>query len=395
MAACVSGCAAASPRTPHAGLLAGTPAPRKQSIGWHLFDVTVLSQVEQLFHLVRVTRRLTGSPLAAKNLRGGQVPDSSFFTNRDIARVTPAEVRAGPTQSSERATPPFLITRIKEEGKTAGFFVTDAEGQRFLFKLDAAGYPELVTGAEVAASKLLHLLGYYVPSYEIVEVAADDLSVSTQVDDGEEELHEALEGRIRNGRLRVSASRILDGEILGPFRFKDHRDCAEIRALKIAYAWLNNTDAKDHNTLMVRADNRVIGYLIDFGTSFGADAQRGAKRPCQGWLYDVDLMNGTLELLTLGLYDRGCKTAEAAASPALGTFSARFDPRGWKPYAPNLAFEELTGAEARWMAARLARLSHEQLAAAVAAGQYHDPQDAARIVEVLEARRNAIVEVYR
>ncbi len=46
------------------------------------------------------------------------------------------------------------------------------------------------------------------------------------------------------------------------------------------------------------------------------------------------------------------------------------------------------------MARRLAQCSREQLEAAVAAGHYTDPRDAGRIVEVLEARRRAILNAY-
>ncbi|MBI3323060.1 MAG: hypothetical protein HYZ95_01190 [Candidatus Omnitrophica bacterium] len=401
----LGGCAAgqtASParREPSPGrasppcLLTAKPALRKQPVGWHLFDVTVLSQIEQGFHPGRIGRRLAGSPLPAGNFSDGTVADSSFFTNRDIARMTPADVRWGPTQPSQLATPPFTITKIKDEGKTAGFFVTDAKGRRFLLKLDVAGYPDLVTGAEVVTSKLLHLLGYYVPSYEIVEMAVEDLAVSERVEDGEEELREHLEGRLRDGRFRASASRLLDGEVLGPFRFKQHRDCAECRALKVACAWVNHTDTKDHNTLMVWTGTQAVGYLIDFGTSLGADAARGPKRPCQGWHYDVDLPHAAAELLTFGLHDDGCSAQEPVISQAGGRFPSAFDPRHWKPYAPNLAFEELTEPEARWMAARIAQVSRPQLEAAVASGAYHDPQDAERLVEILQRRQQAIVKAY-
>ena len=390
----LGGCATGQAASSSACLLTAKPALRKQAIGWHLFDVTVLSQIEQGFHLGRIARKLAGSSTPARNFSEGEPAESSFFTDRDIARVSPADVRQGPTQPAQRAMAPFTITRIKEEGKTAGFFVTDAKGARFLFKLDIAGYPELLTGAEVVTSKLLHLLGYYVPSYEILDVRVEDLSVGEQVEKGEEELREHLEGRIRNGRLRASASRFLEGEILGPFRFKQHRDCTECRALKVACAWLNHTDTKDHNTLMVWTGSKAMGYLIDFGTSLGADAQRGPKRPCQGWHYDVDLPHVTAEVLTFGLHDDGCDPREPIVSAAVGRFPSAFDPRRWKPYAPNLAFEELTEPEARWMAARIAQVSRAQLEAAVAAGAYGDPADADRLVEILQHRQRVIMDAY-
>ena len=395
-----SGCATGQPCR-----LATKPVIRKQSIAWHLFDTSVLSQLEQGFNLVRVVRKAAGIPKPSVNLVDGHVPDSSFLTNRDIEALSPDAVKRGPTQPGQVAEPPFVITRLKTEGKTAGFFVTDAKGRRFLFKLDLVDYRELVTGAEVVTSKFLYALGYAVPSYEVVLVDVDDLQLSPELaHNAQADLSRLLASRVREERrpdgqrsegvVRVSASRIIEGEILGPFSFKRHRDCAELRALKLAYAWVNNTDAKDHNTLLVWTGNQVKGFLIDFGSSLGADAAKGPKNPCEGWVNQVDLKEWTLELLTLGLRKTGCDPREQPWSPAVGLFSSRLDPIRWKPYEPNLAFEEITKADARWMAARLARFSRAQLEAAVAAGQYRDPRDAAWIVEVLEARRQAILNAY-
>jgi len=379
-------CGCAAPRGP--ALLTTRPAVKRQSIAAHLVGVSLLSPALDLARMGR-------QPSASSDLAGGEVPDSSFFTNRDIARLSPERVQAGPTQPGWRAQPPFTVTRIKEEGKTGGFVVRDAKGDRYLFKLDALGYPELVTGDEVVASKLLHAVGYYVPSYEIEQVRVADLHLDSSIDPEEyKEIEELVRERVTGGRVRVSASRYLEGEILGPFRFADYRRLAELRALRVLYAWLNNTDAKDHNTLMVWTGDRAVGYLIDFGTSLGGDAGRGAKRACRGWVYDVDLGNGLWELLTLGLHDNGCDPRARPHSPATGTFSARFDPRRWKPYAPNLAFEEMTEADAQWIAGKLARLSQAQVAAAVDAGRYTDPADAQYLVEMLEARRRTILDTY-
>ncbi len=188
---------------------------------------------------------------------------------------------------------------------------------------------------------------------------------------------------------------MLEGDVLGPAKFKQFRDCAEMRSLKVVYGWLNNIDAKDHNTLIVWDGEQTLGYLIDFGTALGADAGRGgAKSPCAGWTYVVDLRVFTLKLLTLGLYRSGCDRKEIPISPRIGLFSERTKPFAWKPYAPNLAFEEMNANDARWMARRIARLSLEQIEAAVASGQYSDSADAAYLMEALEVRRTAIMNRY-
>jgi hypothetical protein len=367
------------------------PPVKRQPIAWHLFDVTVVSQVKQAFHVGRIGRRLLGLPVRSLNLKDGRLTQSAFLADRDPAQLSAEEVRWGPTAPGETARPPFLVTKPKTEGKTPGFFVTDARGARYLFKLDPLEDPELLSGAEVVTSKLLHALGYHVPSYEIVQARPEDFQIEGDVSF----LRESLEVRLRDGTVRAAASRILEGEVLGPASFKRFRDCAEIRALKIAYAWLNNIDTKDHNSLLVWNGTETVGYLIDFGTALGADAgAAGPKHPCAGWLNLVDLKEASLKLVTLGLHRPPCQIDTPPVSPNVGRFASTVDPDRWKPYAPNLAFEEINRDDARWMAARLARLSRAQIEAAVSAGRYSDPADAAYLTEALESRRMAIVRRY-
>ena len=377
------------------------PAPRRQTIWWHLFDVTALAPFEDS---LRALRAMVGAPVPALNLDDDAVTDGTFFTNRDLAALTPEQVRWGPTRPEDVAQPPFTVTKLKDEGKTAGFFVQDARGEQYLFKLDPVDAPELLSGAEVVSSKLFHALGYHVPSYEAGTVALEELDVAPEAvmknADGQtapltrEALVALLTPRLREGRVRVGQSKILGGEILGPARFKKFRDCADVRALKLACAWVNHIDTKDHNTLLVWEGQRTVGYLIDFGTTLGADAGlAGPQRPCAGWTYIVDLKEVSLEAMTLGLRQPPCPVS-APFDAAVGQFGPHVDPRRWKPYAPNLAFKAMTHEEGEWMAVRMAQLSREQIAAAVAAGQYSRPEDAAYLVETLLTRRDAVIAPY-
>lgn len=377
----------------------------RQPVGWHLFDVTVTQQIAQTFHLMRVGRRLLGLPVRSLNLDDDHVGDTTFFTDRDPETLSPEAVRWGPTRPDDVAQPPLTVTKPKTEGKTPGFFVTDARGVRYLLKLDPADAPELLSGAEVVTSKLLHALGYHVPSYEIAYLSLDDLRMApdVMVPDAagrpqpftDAQLHTLLQDRLRDGTLRVAVSKILDGEVLGPARFKRFRDCTDVRALKLAYAWVNNIDSKDHNSLLVWDGAKTVGYLFDFGTSLGADAGSGGpKNPCAGWTYMVDLKEAALETATLGLHRAACDAQAKPVDRSVGLFSPRLDPVKWKPYAPNLAFEEIDEQDARWIANRMNRLSRAQIDAAVLAGQYSNPADAAYVVDTLEQRRQVIVDRY-
>ena len=381
------------------------PVVRKSPIWWHLFDVTVLEPLEKPFLLVRPVRKLAGVPVRAVNLREGAVADSAFFTNRDPAALSAEQVRWGPTRPEDEPQAPFTVTKGKTEGKTAGFFVKDARGVAYLFKLDPVDAPELLSGAEAVTSKLMYALGYRVPSYEVAMIRPEDLTPApdalsknhrgTKTPLDEAALRGLLEGRIVDGRVRVVASRILDGEVLGPAKFKRFRDCAEMRALKLAYAWVNNIDTKDHNSLLVWNGTETLGYLIDFGTSLGADAgAAGPKNPCAGWINIVDMHEVAMKLVTFGMHQPPCDFNSASMSPGVGRFNGHLDPDHWKPYAPNLAFQEMNADDAEWMAGRMSRLSRAQIEAAVSAGQYSDPRDAAYLVDALEERRRAILDRY-
>jgi hypothetical protein len=381
------------------------PEIRRQSIGWHLFDVSVIEPLKQCVHLVRLSRKWAGSPVRANNLKGGEVPDTTFFTNRDIAALSPEQVRWGPTRPEDLPVAPYTITKPKIEGKTAGFFVKDARGQRYLFKLDPVDNPQLLSGAEVVTSKLFHALGYHVPSYEIVEVALQELIIGEGAQMRMEDktlapftpqlLDALLVPRLNSGKVRVCSSKILDGEILGPAQFKKFRDCADVRALKVLCAWVNHIDTKDHNSLLVWDGKRTVGYLIDFGTSLGADAGLGGpKEPCEGSTYAVDLKEWSLELVTLGIHKPTCDFDSPVFSPTIGRFTDHVDPDAWKPYAPNWAFNTMNQQDARWITRRLSLLTREQIAAAVGAGSYSSPTDAQALIERLIRRRDGIVQRY-
>ncbi len=374
-------------------------------MSWHLFDVTVLSQIERGFNLIRIGRRLFGVPVQSFNLHHGVVADSTFFTTRDPESLAPDAVRWGPTRPQDLAHAPLTVTKPKMEGVTPGFFVTDARGVRYLLKLDPVNASELLSGAEVVTSKLLYALGYHVPSDEILTVRPAELRVGpgVSVKDAEgrprpftdEDLQRVLAPHAHDGSLRVVASKILEGDILGPARFKKFRDCAEMRALQVVFAWVNNIDTKDHQTLLVWDGTKTVGYLIDFGTSLGADAGSGGpKSPCAGWTYIVDLKEASLEFLTFGLHRPQCDWRAQPVDQSVGRLSSTVDPARWKPYAPNLAFEEMNEEDARWITGRMARLSRAQIEAAVSAGQYTNPADAAYLVNALEQRREAIMRRY-
>jgi len=93
-----------------------------------------------------------------------EVPNSSWFTNRNHVRAVPvAELRQGPDSAVVPAKP-WTIEHLKGGGMSTGFWIKDAAGKRWLVKLDPSGGPQLSSGADKIARTLLHAAGYNVPT---------------------------------------------------------------------------------------------------------------------------------------------------------------------------------------------------------------------------------------
>jgi hypothetical protein len=58
----------------------------------------------------------------------GEVPDSSWYTNRDLHRMTRAELQRG-SRTSDGPVPPFTVVAAKTEGVSPGFRMHDGHGR--------------------------------------------------------------------------------------------------------------------------------------------------------------------------------------------------------------------------------------------------------------------------
>src|SRR5712671_6148000 len=100
-----------------------------------------------------------------------EVPNSSWFTNRNHFRAVPvAELEQGP-DSTTLPERPWTIKHAKHGGASAGFQIKDAAGRKWLVKLDERGFLQLSSGADMIARTLLHAAGYGVPHNEPVRFA--------------------------------------------------------------------------------------------------------------------------------------------------------------------------------------------------------------------------------
>jgi hypothetical protein len=226
-----------------------------------------------------------------------EVPDSSWFTNRaDRRRLTGAEIAAGPDTTNGPAPGVWTVTSAKSMGIMAGFTMRDAAGVTWFVKFDPAGYLGMATGTEVLATKLLWALGYHVPENHLAWVRRDQLVVgdkaTIRTPSGRRRMRLAdidavVRGaaRERDGSYRMVASKRIEGQPLGGFRFYgtrpddpndivSHEHRRELRGYGTFAAWLNHVDPKSINTFdtLVKEKGRSVvrHYLLDFGSTIGS-----------------------------------------------------------------------------------------------------------------------------
>ncbi len=326
-----------------------------------------------------------------------EVPDSSWWTNRDIARMTPAEVARGPLTGTGPADGAWTIVASKSEGITPGFRITDSRGDLYFIKFDPITNPEMATGAEAVTTPLFHAVGYSVAENYIVTLRRENLRIgpkatlyrefSGQETPLTEQDVDALLKRVaRNtdGTYRAIASKAVQGKPLGPFRYYGtrpddpndvfpHEHRRELRGMRVFAAWLNHDDSRSINSLDALVDRNgrkvVRHYLIDFGSTLGSGSTQ-AQKPRAGNEYIWEARPTLLTMVTLGFYVRPWIKVEYPEMPAVGRFEgAFFQPQYWKPEYPNPAFDNARADDLFWAARRVAAFSDEAIRAAVAAGK--------------------------
>ena len=369
---------------------------------------------------------LTGAKPASSPRAGNintidEVPDSSWYTNRH--GLTAADVKKGPNRDNGPAAGNWTVTSSKSDGVTPGFTIKDANGQRWFLKFDPPGMRGMATGTEVTVTRLMWALGYNVPENHIAYLQREQLLVGDgakfttasgttrgmKANDIDKLLERA--NREGDGRYRVVASRALDGKPIGRIKFIGtrsddpndivaHEHRRELRAYGTFAAWLNHVDAKGINSLdmLVTENGRasVKHNLIDFGSALGSGATDAAEY-WAGSQYFVDGEQVLSRMFSFGANPPKWHSVPFYESPAIGRLplnNASFDPEAWKPREPNRAFLNSRRDDKFWAAERLASISREMIAAAVAAGELGNAKDEEFLVHAIAERRDAILRAY-
>ena len=346
----------------------------------------------------------------------GEVPDSSWFTNRDISTLSLEALKKG-GRAHGVPQPPYTVVAAKTEGVSTGFRIRDARGLLYFLKADPSSNLEMATSADVMGALFLYAAGYNVPENYVLVGRREEfrLSKDAKIKGKYGKDHALSETALRqifdripregDGTVRLMASLSLPPKIAGPFRYAGvrsddpndlvpHQQRRDLRGLEVLFAWINHTDAKGENsmdTVEGAGENaRFVHHLLDFGDSFGSDSDI-EKDPRHGQEYIVLPMKWS-RTYTLGLHPADWETVHYPHEmPALGNFTASaFDPLAWKANYPNPAFVQMTPLDGYWGAKRVMAFRDGQIRAIIEEGKFHDPKVVDYITKALESRRDAI-----
>lgn len=407
------------------------PREIEQNFYWDRVDLTLFHQVKKPLNLSWTARRL-GSWVGASNRYGpaenvnalDEPPRSSWWEPRDYyTPMSPAELAVGPNvdervDAGPDTTGTWTVWRGKSVGAASGFFIQDAEGIRYLLKFDQAAYPELASSAEVISTKILHAAGYHVPQNTITHFHPDQIEIGEDatIQDGNgrrlmrpEDVISVIEGQPRraDGKIRVMASRFVDGHVLGPWNFRGRRDDdpndrvrhenrRELRGLRVIGAWLNDTDRRAANTLAVYTDSQYVKhYVQDMSSTLGANTG-SPHQPIHGQAYMIDHRKIAAALVSFGGYPFPWWEYDPAAQyPSVGYWRADvFRPGEWVPTYPNPAFERMTPRDAFWGAKLVSAFSDEDLRAIVETAKMSNPEAEAYLLDILAQRRDKAVRYW-
>lgn len=403
------------------------PAESKEHFSWETLYYSTFYQLEKPLDLGSTFQKV-GHALGiagrdeAENINVlDEVPNSSWYTRRHFYDpMSIEELKRGPnTAGGPDTSRTITVISGKSEGVTPGFTIRDANGNTYIIKLDEPSVPEMKSSAEVIGTKIYYAAGYHTPQNSIAFfdpeqlVVGDNATITTQ--EGKrpmtrEDLEYILEQsfKLKNGHIRVLASKYVDGKPLGPWSFLGtreddpndripHEDRREVRGLRVLASWLNDTDRRTANTLAsyVEEDgNKYIRhYLLDMGSTLGSGGT-GLRQTKRGQEYRYDLRYMGLSYITLGLYVKPWTKPEALKRPyyqSIGYFESQlFEPGSWVTSYPNPAFEKATPRDGFWGAKMVMAFSEEEIRAIVEAAQFTNPEAEEYLVQVLLNRQEKI-----
>ena len=388
--------------------------------------VEVFSLTDEADFIIHSFQHPAGDAGPAVNVNTlGEVPNSSWFTNRIGQRAMSAEqVAKGPDQDEGPAAGTWTITGSPPAGITPKFFIKDSRGDTYVVKLDPPQMAELPSSAEMISTKIFYALGYNVPQNYLVYFKRSDLQIGTGAKWKDKEGIERSiinadvddwinqrASRSRDGSVPGLASKFIEGRFVGEFQYYGtrsddpddiypHEKMRQLRGMRVFAAWLNHDDSRSINTfgLFVQQEESdrfpFASYLIDFGSTLGSGSTL-EQEPRAGYEYLIDASDIGKGMLTFGLWQRPWMRVKYPEYSSIGNIESDFfEPWKWKPEYPNPAFERMDQADAFWGAKLLVPFSDEVLSAVVKSAKISDPKAEQYLLQTIIARRDKCIRYW-
>ncbi|MFO0588079.1 MAG: hypothetical protein U0441_11090 [Polyangiaceae bacterium] len=374
-----------------------------------------------LVEAMRITRRPPPGDVNALD----EVPRSSWFAplDADVSSFEGVYAVDGPP------VPPFRVILerapsgdngdLKRGGM--GIPVVDALGHRFELRRDPRDRVEVRTAAAAITARLVRALGYYAPEVYISDAEETDFSTEpgepfaqsilsgnepSSADARRQALYKMLQDWLdsappsKTGNYRFSATRwppaadidVGRTPVTGtrgddPNDRVDHESRRTLRALRLVGAWLGMTRFTPHDLRDVytgqSGDGHLVHYMVGFDKSLGTEAIIG-KRPQQ---------TDEMKLLgTLGFAPDPNIPPTQRKYEAIGAIGEEVDPLRYGPGLPFPAMDATDGADAYWMAKRIAAIGEEMVLHAVRSGKVTNRTARKLLFELILARQRRVVE---
>jgi len=286
----------------------------------------------------------------------------------DPGDIAKKDLYAGRGGTDHLPKPPFTFLSEDHNGTNPKFDVRDADGKKWRVKLGSEARPEVV------ASRLLWATGYF---------ANDDYLLPQATVAGI---------NMRRGRDLIHGDAITDARFerkpgsekkIGIWRWKDNpfKNTKEFNGLRVMMAVMNNWDLKDVNNAVYQDDkhDRQIYLVSDIGATFASNDEHVHHDTDKGNLASYEhskfITKKTDQTVSFGtpMLPAGLLLRQG---PVLLGETVRRSAIDWIGHDVPLA-------DARWVAAYLGQLSHQQLEDAFRAGNFPEDQreEFVRIVE--------------
>ena len=319
----------------------------------------------------------------------------------------------------------WTIVRGKNRGFHPGFRAIDRSDPTetvYQLEVDPPDHPEMATGAEVVGTAFYHAFGYHTVDVYLAEIdpAALEISPDATIKDANgrrpfvrNDLDEVLKNaaRLPNGRIRVSAERLVRGADMGRFEYHGTRDDdpndiyphehrRELRGSRVFAAWLNHDDSRAVNTMVVRhIEQRPRLPAVLHGRLRIAAGQRDTlsqRRAVGSRIHpdrpavapDAALVRALRAAVAAAARPAGARRRWAASRPR-----ASIRARGW----PSIRRRRSTTCGQTMPSGRRAssRASPtRRFAPSSGKGRYSDPAAAEALADALIKRRDRIKEVW-